>query len=426
VAGLKLTIPKYVNQGNDLVFWVLEPQSNAVYELQFTTNLNTNIVWTALTRGLPGQTNFVVSTPATTNGFFRLRVPYFAGPLALVVPEDTSVVVPNMQVSGFSGTNGTVSLRVTNGFLKVTVTNGLTLSGNLTSNLTASGTQEALNASLASLRYQGKTNYFGPDGLVGVLTNAGPTGAIWEALNVSITVTPVNDAPVVTATSYTVAEDAVLVVPAPGLLANATDVEGDPLFASLVTSSSSGTVNVHSDGSFVYQASANYFGPDSFTYLAYDGFGAGINVVVTISVTAVNDPPTVAFTSPANGASIAVGVGINLAVSATDIDGTVASVSYEQSENRNPTSERSPKPEVRTDGAEAAKRLGGAQLTASGTGPRPPSGARVSSPAAGGLDDAGWHLVTPSRARAAAAGDSRAPLASSARRSPIRQAIPKP
>jgi hypothetical protein len=67
-----------------------------------------------------------------------------------------------------------------------------------------------------------------------------------------------------------------------------------------------------------------------------------------------------------------------------------------------------------------------AQLTVSGTGPRPPSGARVSSPAAGGLDEARWNLFTPSRARAPAAGDSRAPLASSAGRSPIRKAIPKP
>ena len=55
VPAFKLTIPKFVNQRNDIVLWILEPQSNAVYELQFATNLNSPITWTPLARGLAGQ-----------------------------------------------------------------------------------------------------------------------------------------------------------------------------------------------------------------------------------------------------------------------------------------------------------------------------------------------------------------------------------
>src|SRR5207302_5404349 len=52
---------------------------------------------------------------------------------------------------------------------------------------------------------------------------------------VTITVNPVNDAPVAGNDAHSVNEDTTLTVAAAGVLANDTDVDGDPLTAVLVT-----------------------------------------------------------------------------------------------------------------------------------------------------------------------------------------------
>src|SRR5207237_7721325 len=75
---------------------------------------------------------------------------------------------------------------------------------------------------------------------------------------VSLTITAVNDAPLATAESYTTAEDTSLTVnAASGLLTHATDIDGDPLTAVLVSGPSHGTLGLNSDGSFSYTPSAN-------------------------------------------------------------------------------------------------------------------------------------------------------------------------
>src|SRR5206468_1773195 len=78
---------------------------------------------------------------------------------------------------------------------------------------------------------------------------------------VTITVTPVNDAPVaVNDDSYTTPEDTQLTVSAPGVLANDTDVDGDALSAVLVSSPSHGTLTLNGDGSLVYMPALNFNG----------------------------------------------------------------------------------------------------------------------------------------------------------------------
>src|SRR5207247_1017035 len=105
-----------------------------------------------------------------------------------------------------------------------------------------------------------------------------------DVATVTITVTPVNDAPVAANDdSYTTAEDTQLTVSAPGVLANDSDVDGDPLTAILVSSPAHGTLNLNSDGSFSYVPAANYNGPDSFTYKANDG--QADSGIATVSIT---------------------------------------------------------------------------------------------------------------------------------------------
>src|SRR5206468_1011642 len=120
---------------------------------------------------------------------------------------------------------------------------------------------------------------------------------------VTITVTPVNDAPVAANDDgYTTPEDTQLTVSAPGVLANDTDVDGDTLSAVLVSNPTHGTLTLNSDGSLVYMPSATLFRSDSFTYKATDGQAQSGIATATITVTPVNDAPVAAnddsYTTP--------------------------------------------------------------------------------------------------------------------------------
>jgi len=108
---------------------------------------------------------------------------------------------------------------------------------------------------------------------------------------VSITVTPVNDAPVAVDDAYTVAEKETLTISAPGVLENDSDVDGDTLSAILVDDVTSGTLTLNADGSFVYTPNDYFNGTDSFTYKAKDAVLESELAVVTITVTPVNDWP---------------------------------------------------------------------------------------------------------------------------------------
>ena len=87
---------------------------------------------------------------------------------------------------------------------------------------------------------------------------------------VHVTVVP-NRPPVAANDTFSTPEDAVLNVPAPGVLGNDPDPDGDALEAQLVTGPSHGTLTLNLDGSFVYTPAANFDGLDSFSYLAGDG-----------------------------------------------------------------------------------------------------------------------------------------------------------
>ena len=100
-----------------------------------------------------------------------------------------------------------------------------------------------------------------------------------------------NSAPVASADAWTVAEDSALDAAPPGVLANDTDPDNDPLTAVLANPASHGVAAVHADGSFRYTPHPDFFGADSFTYTASDGFTQSTPTTVSITVTPVNDPP---------------------------------------------------------------------------------------------------------------------------------------
>jgi len=102
-----------------------------------------------------------------------------------------------------------------------------------------------------------------------------------------VTYLPVNLAPVAQPESYSVLFNTLRTVAAPGILANDTDPNGDPVTAQLVTNPTSGTLNLAADGSFTYQPNAGFSGSDSFTYRALDNTtGQSSPVTVTLNVLA--------------------------------------------------------------------------------------------------------------------------------------------
>ena len=102
----------------------------------------------------------------------------------------------------------------------------------------------------------------------------------------TLSVNPVNDAPVAVADSYTVASGQTLDIPAgTGVLANDTDVELSPLQAHLLNKAQHGSLTFRPDGSFTYTPAATFVGVDTFTYRASEGVANSSRVTVTITVT---------------------------------------------------------------------------------------------------------------------------------------------
>src|SRR5205823_4787533 len=120
-----------------------------------------------------------------------------------------------------------------------------------------------LTGTAPNLTYTPAANYNGPDSFT-FKANDGTVDS--SAAIVSITVTAVNDPPVAANDSYAATEDTVLTIAAPGVLANDSDVDGDPLTALIVVGPGHGAVTLNANGSFTYTPAANYNGADSFPY----------------------------------------------------------------------------------------------------------------------------------------------------------------
>ena len=146
---------------------------------------------------------------------------------------------------------------------------------------------------------------------------------------VTIQVLEVSDPPVAAADAYTVAEDAVLTVDAAtGLLANDTDLEGDSLVTTVMNLPANGTLELQTDGSFIYTPNADFHGEDTFVYCLTDGT-TPVEGTVTITVEPVNDAPTTEADaySTNDGQTITVDAAAGLLANDSDVDGDTLTVS---------------------------------------------------------------------------------------------------
>ncbi len=224
--------------------------------------------------------------------------PVNAAPGTALVDEDSTLV--------FSAANGNAitvgDVDVGGGMLgvKLTATRG-TLTLGSTSNLlfmlgdgTAdqdmifAGTQADLNAALDGLTFTPDPNFNGAASVEITTRDMGSSGSGGEQIDadtIDITVRAVNDAPVLSSQNYSVGPGTPLLVGAPGLLANASDIDGDALSVVLVSGPSYGTLTIAADGSFVYSPGGELNPTDTFSFQVSDGFANSNVVTVTITTT---------------------------------------------------------------------------------------------------------------------------------------------
>ena len=154
--------------------------------------------------------------------------------------------------------------------------------GSLTYQIVTSPLHGTLSGSGTSRTYTPAADYNGPDSFV--FQARDPQGKSTTA-TVSITVTPVNDAPKATAGSKSTQEDTAVPLTLAG-----TDIDGDTLTFSVVSGPSSGTLSGAAPN-LTYTPAANVNGIVSFTFQVEDGSGATGTNTFQIAILAVNDAP---------------------------------------------------------------------------------------------------------------------------------------
>jgi VCBS repeat-containing protein len=136
-----------------------------------------------------------------------------------------------------------------------------------------------------SIRYSPKRDFNGQDSFTYVISD-GRGGT--ATAKVTVTVNPVNDAPVaiddVAATNENTPKSI-------NVLANDSDVDGDKLTIASATQGKYGVVSISANGSITYSPNQGFLGQDTFTYTMSDGNGGTATAKVTMTVNAVNHPP---------------------------------------------------------------------------------------------------------------------------------------
>ncbi len=226
---------------------------------------------------------------------------------AYTVAEDTTLVVPAASGVLFNDTD-------------LVVPGPSPLSAVLVA-LPSAGTV-ALNTD-GSFTYTPYPNFNGPDSFT---YKASDGVNLSNLATVAVTVTPVNDPPVAAADAYNAVVGQILNVPAPGVLANDSDVDGNTLTAVLVSGPTSGTLTLNANGSFSFTPAAGALvgSTASFTYKAKDTLLD--SNIVTVTITIVATPTNVPPFANDDSASTPKNTAVTFSVTANDVDadGTIA------------------------------------------------------------------------------------------------------
>lgn len=186
----------------------------------------------------------------------------------------------------------------------------------LTAILVSTATHGILNLnSNGSFNYVPNLNFNGTDSFLYKANNG--TENTNMAL-VTLTITPVNDAPIAVNDTGITPENSPVVV---NVLANDIDIDLEPLTVSGVTNGAHGLTSINADQTVTYTPNPNFKGEDSFNYTAFDGMANSNTATVTITVTPGNIPPVAQNDSASTTRNTPVV--INVIANDFDPDGTI-------------------------------------------------------------------------------------------------------
>jgi len=166
--------------------------------------------------------------------------------------------------------------------------------------------------------YTPAPDYYGPDSFTFTATDGSLVSA---SATVTITVAPVNDPPAAVTQELTTTEDTALPI-----VLSATDIDGDVVTYRVVAPPQHGVLS-GSAPHLLYTPAPDFYGKDSFTFVANDGTVDSAAAEVLITIQPINDPPTVQVTSPIGGSEFRADDIIRLTAVATDIDGSIENLS---------------------------------------------------------------------------------------------------
>jgi len=149
------------------------------------------------------------------------------------------------------------------------------------------------------LIYTPEPHFHGEDGFTLTMRPQSESSEAVQHFRVILEVVAVNDAPQTQADNATIAEDTALVISSDTLLANDSDVEGEPLQIIQLSPSFDPQTEANltqgrlelSNGQIHYQPAADFYGQAEFNYTVVDAGGAQSQGQVNVTVTAVNDAP---------------------------------------------------------------------------------------------------------------------------------------
>ncbi len=137
-----------------------------------------------------------------------------------------------------------------------------------------------------SFVYQPAADFFGSDSFQ-YHANDGDQDSV--NVNVTLTVNPLNDAPLAVDDTFFGFEGQLLVRgPVQGVLANDIDVDGPSLSAVLVDGPADGDLTLNADGSFSYTPPAEFLGTQTFTYKVTDSLVESSTATATLLINSLD------------------------------------------------------------------------------------------------------------------------------------------
>jgi lysophospholipase L1-like esterase len=157
--------------------------------------------------------------------------------------------------------------------------------------LTLTSFSQPANGSLTdngdgTLNYTPNENFNGTDSFTYTIDDG--FGGTDTAI-VSITVNPINDAPVAVGDSFATVVNEPLTIPVADVLLNDSDVDGDSLTVTAVSAGTNGAATLNPDDTISFTPNPDFIGTGSFTYTIDDGSGGTDIATVDIQVAGGGD-----------------------------------------------------------------------------------------------------------------------------------------